>query len=95
MNITIVLETNRISATTTVSAPKLGQQSVLARFRFWLTKVGPSYGYGCNHQSFGHLPKLHSVTDAQPSKSSQTDTSGTAMPTTISTSFWEAHDNLE
>ena len=43
-------------------------------------------------QSFGRLPKLHSVTDAQPSTSSQTDTSRTATATTISTSLCEAHD---
>jgi len=40
-------------------------------------------------------PADRSVTDAQPSTSSQTDTSWTATPTTISTSLWEAHDNLE
>ena len=43
------LETDRIWAMATASAPKVGQKSVLARFRFQLTKVRPSYGYGRNH----------------------------------------------
>jgi len=40
-------------------------------------------------------PADSSVTDVQPSTSSQTNTSWTATPTTISTSLWEVHDNLE
>ena len=40
--------TDRISATTTVSAPKLRQKSVSAWFWFRLTEFRPSYGYGRN-----------------------------------------------
>ena len=42
------LVTDRISATATVSAPKLRQRSVSARFWFRLTEFQPSYGYGRN-----------------------------------------------
>ena len=46
--VVFVLVTDRISDTATVSAPKLRQKSVSARFWFWLTEFRPSYGYGRN-----------------------------------------------
>ena len=48
VRITQAVVTDRISATATVSAPKLSQKSVSARFWFRLTEFRPSYGYGRN-----------------------------------------------